>query len=131
MSILVVSATESKVTVDGEEVAGLQSIDFKVSREQVDITSVGLGERQGVIESGQLSVTGTLTIRSLNKKLDDLLYSVVPVSFNMVADLKKAGTTVKKITFDECFLDDKAFTLDAAGVGITVYNFTSTRVREE
>jgi len=131
MSLLVVSATESKVTVDGEEVTGLQSIDFKVNREQVDIASVGLGERQGVIETGQLSVTGTLTIRSLNKKLDDLLYSVVPASFNLVAELKKGGETVKKITFDECFLDDKAFTMDAAGVGMTVYNFTATRVREE
>jgi hypothetical protein len=131
MSILVVSATESKITIDGEEVTGLQSLDFKVNREQVDIASVGLGERQSVAETGLITVTGSLRIRSLNKKLDELLYAPVPASFNLVAELKKSGETVKKITFDECFLDDKSFTLDAAGVGITIYNFTSTRVREE
>jgi len=131
MSILVVSATESKVTIDGEEVTGLQSLDFKVTREQVDIASVGLGERQSVIETGLITVAGTLRIRSLNKALDTFLYSPIPVSFSLVAELKKAGETVRKITFDECFLDDKSFELTAAGVGLTVYNFTSTRVREE
>jgi hypothetical protein len=49
----------------------------------------------------------------------------------MVAELKQGETTVKTITFDECFLDDKSFELTANGVGITVYNFTATRVREE
>jgi hypothetical protein len=38
---------------------------------------------------------------------------------------------VKKITFDECFVEDKVFGLDATGVAVTTYNFTSTRIREE
>ncbi|MFB0543693.1 MAG: hypothetical protein ACETVR_02820 [Candidatus Bathyarchaeia archaeon] len=131
MSIMVVSATESKVLIDGNELAGLQSIDFKVDRQQVDVATIGLGERQTVIEAGQLLVTGTLRISSLNTWLDDLLYSVVPLSFNMVVELRKAGDLVRKLTFDECYLDDKSFNMDAAGVGLTVYNFTATRVREE
>ena len=131
MSIIRAAGTESKVLIDGNEVFGLQSIDFKVERKQVDIVSIGLGERQAVIETGQFTVTGTLRIASLNTALDDLLYALVPLSFNMVVQLKVAAGDTRKLTFDECFLDDKSFTMDAAGVGITVYNFTATRVREE
>jgi len=130
MAMVVVSAATSKVTIDGEEVKGIQSIDYKVRRRQVDVESVGMGERMGV-ESGLITVTGTVRIRSLNKKLDDLLYMPVPVPFNMVAELKKGNDLMKKITFDECYVDDKSFELGAEGVGITVYNFTATRVREE
>lgn len=130
MAMVVVSAATSKVTIDGEEVKGIQSIDYKVRRRQVDVESVGMGERMGV-ESGLIMVTGTVRIRSLYKKLDDLLYMPVPVPFNMVAELKKGNDLMKKITFDECYVDDKSFELGAEGVGITVYNFTATRVREE
>ncbi|MBM3292243.1 hypothetical protein FJY84_06155 [Candidatus Bathyarchaeota archaeon] len=130
MPIMHVSAAKSKVTIDGEEVLGLQSIDFKVRRRQADVESVGWGERVGV-ESGQVIVTGTLRISSLNKKLDGLLYMPTPTPFNMVADLKRGEETIKKITFDESYLDDKSFEMTANGVGVTVYNFTSTRVREE
>jgi len=130
MSLMVVSAATSKVMIDGEEVKGIQSLEYKVKRRQVDIESVGSGERIGV-ESGLVTVTATLRIRSLNKKLDDLLYMPVPVPFNLVAELKMGNNLVKRITFDECFVDDKSFELGADGVGITVYNFTATRVREE
>ena len=49
----------------------------------------------------------------------------------VVAELKKGDELVKKITFDECFLDDKSFELGVDDVATTVYTFTSTRVREE
>ena len=130
MSLMLVSASKSKVTIDGEEVHGIQSIDFKVRRRQADVESVGWGERIGV-ESGQVVVTGTLRINSMFKKLDELLYMAVPDSFNMVTELNKGDELVKKITFDECYLDDKSFEMTANGVGLTVYNFTATRVREE
>nr|QNO53418.1 hypothetical protein JNHLJEBA_00028 [Methanosarcinales archaeon ANME-1 ERB6] len=130
MATLIVSAAKSKVTIDGEEVSGLQSLDYKVSRRQADVAGVGADERIG-IESGLILVTGALRVQSLNKKLDEILYEPVPVSFNMVAELKKGDELVKKITFDECYLDDKSFELGAEGIGITVYTFTSTRVREE
>jgi len=128
--MLVVSSATSKVTIDGEEVKGIQSLEYKAKRRQVDVESVGMGERMGV-ESGLITVTGTVRIKSLFKKLDDLLYMPVPAPFNMVAELKKGDALIKKITFDECYLDDKSFELGAEGVGITVYNFTATRVREE
>ena len=130
MGPMIVSAAKSKVTIDGDIVDGIQSIDFKVRRRQADVESVGWGERIGV-ESGQVIVTGTLRVSSMFKKLDDLLYMAVPDSFNMVAELNKGEELVKKITFDECYLDDKSFEMTANGVGLTVYNFTATRVREE
>jgi hypothetical protein len=130
MATLIVSAAKSKVTIDGEEVSGLQSIEYKVKRRQADVAGVGTGERIGV-ECGLIVVNGVLKVHSLNKKLDELLYKPVPVPFNMVAELKKGDELVKKITFDECYLDDKSFELGAEGIGITVYTFTATRVREE
>ncbi len=127
---MIVSAAKSKVTINGEEVLGLQSMDFKVRRRQADVEAVGLLERIGV-ESGQVIVNGTLRISSLNKALDDILYAPNPEPFNMVAVLNRNDQQIRKITFDECFLDDKSFELSASGVGLTSYNFTSTRVREE
>jgi len=130
MSLMLVSAATSKVTIDGEEVKGIQSLEFKVKRRQIDIESIGSGERIGV-ECGLITVTGTIRVRSMCKKLDELLYMPVTVPFNMVAELKMGDKLVKKITFDECYIDDKSFELGPDGVGITVYNFTATRVREE
>ena len=130
MPLVAVSAAKSKVTIDGEEVSGLQSIDFKVRRRQSDVEAIGWGERVGV-ETGQVIVNATIRISSLNKKLDELLYQPTPTPFNLVADLKTGTETMKKITFDECFLDDKTFEMTANGTGLSVYNFTSTRVREE
>jgi hypothetical protein len=128
---MIVSAAKSKVLVEGNEIPGIQSLDFKVQRRQADIEAIGIAERIGV-EQGQVIVTGSLRISSLNSDLDDFLYPVDPPGFNMVLTLNVAeGTQVRQITFDECYLDDKTFEMTANGVGVTAYNFTSTRVREE
>jgi len=131
MSLLVASATESKVTIEGEEVVGLQSLDFKIIRQQIDVTGIGQGTLIGVAEAGMFKVNGTLRIRSLNKKLDELLYMAVPTPFSLVATLMKGGQQIKKIAFAECYLDDKSYEMETGGVGLTVYNFTAKAVREE
>jgi len=131
VSLMIVSAAKSKVLVEGNEIPGIQSLDFKVQRRQADIEAIGIAERIGV-EQGQVIVTGSIRISSLNTALDDFLYPVDPPGFNMVLTLNVAeGTKVRQITFDECYLDDKTFEMTANGVGVTAYNFTSTRVREE
>jgi hypothetical protein len=130
MSLILASAQESKVTIDGEEVVGLQSIDFKITRTQADISAIGWLERIGV-DSGQVIVKGSITVHSLNTHLDELLYQPVPTPFSMVVTLKKGDEQIKQITFDECYLDDKSFGMEATGVGLTTYNFTATRAREE
>ena len=131
MSLMIVSAAKSKVLVEGNEIPGIQSIDFKVRRRQADIEAIGVAERIG-IESGQVVVNGTIRVSSLSTALDDFLYPVDPPGFNMVLTLNVAeGTKVRQITFDEFYLDDKTFEMTANGVGVTSYSFTSTRVREE
>jgi hypothetical protein len=131
VSLMIVSAAKSKVLVEGNEIPGVQSLDFKVRRRQADIEAIGVAERIG-IEQGQVIVTGSLRISSLNTALDDYLYPVDPPGFNMVLTLNVGvGIKVRQITFDECYLDDKTFEMTANGVGVTAYNFTSTRVREE
>jgi hypothetical protein len=131
VSLMVVSAAKSKVLVEGVEIPGIQSVDFKVRRRQADIEAIGVAERIG-IEQGQVIVTGSLRISSLNTALDDYLYPVDPPGFNMVLTLNVGvGIKVRQITFDECYLDDKTFEMTANGVGVTTYNFTATRVREE
>jgi hypothetical protein len=128
---MVVSAAKSKVLVEGVEIPGIQSVDFKVRRRQADIEAIGVAERIG-IEQGQVIVTGSLRISSLNTALDDYLYPVDPPGFNMVLTLNAGvGIKVRQITFDECYIDDKTFEMTANGVGVTAYNFTATRVREE
>ena len=132
MPLVIASKATSTVTVEGEVIEGLQSIEFRVKRRQTDIEGVGLAERIGVEPMGLVTVTGTLRVKSLNKKLDELLFN--RQSFNMVAELKRGDELVKKITFDESYLDDKSFELGASppnDIATTVYTFTSTRVREE
>lgn len=128
--MLIASAAKSSVTIEGEPVEGVQSIDFSVKRRQADIEAIGSGERIGV-ESGQVVVTGSIRISSMNKLLDDRLYALTPESFNMVITLVKGAEQIRQITFNECYLDDKSFEMSANGVGLTVYNFTSTTVLEE
>jgi len=128
--MLIASAAKSSVTIEGEPVEGVQSIDFSVKRRQADIEAIGSGERIGV-ESGQVVVNGSIRISSMNKLLDDRLYALTPESFNMVITLVKGAEQIRQITFNECYLDDKSFEMSANGVGLTVYNFTSTTVLEE
>lgn len=128
--MLIASAAKSSVTIEGEPVEGVQSIDFSVKRRQADIEAIGSGERIGV-ESGQVVVNGSIRISSMNKLLDDRLYALTPESFNMVITLVKGTEQIRQITFNECYLDDKSFEMSANGVGLTVYNFTSTTVLEE
>ena len=105
MSLMLVSSATSKVLIDGEEVKGIQSLEFKVKRRQIDIPSIGSGERLGV-ECGLVTVSGSIKVSSLCKKLDDLLYMPVTVPFNMVAELRMGNNMTKKITFDECYVND-------------------------
>lgn len=131
MSHVVASAQESKVLLEGKEIVGLQSIDFKVVRQQIDVHAIGMDQRIGVAETGMFKINGTLRVRSMCKELDDYLYMPVQTPFSLVAMLRRAGKQMKKIAFEECFIEDKSYEMGTGGVGLTVYNFTSKAVREE
>ncbi len=126
------SANVSNIKIDGEVVAGLQAIEYKIVRNRQNVHNIGIDERIGV-DYGPMYVTGSLRVRSSYPKLDTMLIAGVAdvKSFQLVVELKKLGQAVKTLSFDDCFLEGKSFSLDANGVGISDYSFTATRVREQ
>jgi hypothetical protein len=128
---MIFSANRSKVQVDGEVVEGLQTLAFKVVTAKQDVPAVGSNERVDVI-FGLRTVQGELSVRSVNAKLDGLLQG--QGKFQIVAELKKdEGDKAPKrtLSFDDCYVEGKAFALDASGSALTTYSFSATRVREE
>lgn len=130
MAIEIWSATESKVMVDSSEVEGLQSIEFKVNRSRTDIVAVGQPLRQGV-EYGVKVITGKLKVKSTNPQLDEKLgkTDLDDARFTLQAQLKK-GSRTKNVTFQDCYLDDREFSIDVNGVGIATYTFSATDIQE-
>lgn len=130
MAVSVWSATDSKVIVDSTEVEGLQSLDYKVNRSRQDIVAIGQPLRQGV-EYGVKVVTGTLKVKStcpaLDKKLNEK--ELEQSKFTLQAQLKK-GQATKNVTFQDCYLDGRDFTMDVNGVGIAIYTFSATDIQE-
>ena len=135
----VISANVSDVKCDGEAIPGLQSINYQIVRNRQNVQRIGSEERLGV-DYGPLQVNGSIVVRSTYPKLDSLLIKTGAdmKSFQIVVDLKsgaigtgKWGQSVKSVTFDECYLEGKTYAMDANGVGLSTYTFTSTRVREQ
>jgi hypothetical protein len=125
------SANRSNVLVDGEAVEGLQSLAFRVLTEREDIRAIGSAERVGV-SFGLRSVQGEIVVRSAHYKLDDHLKD--QSKFQIVANLKKeeaADAPKRTLSFDECFVENKDFSIGAGGTVVTTYVFSATRVREE
>jgi hypothetical protein len=127
-----ISANVSNIKVDGEVIQGLQSIDFKIVRNRQNVHNIGIDERIGV-DYGPMYVTGNLRVRSTYPKLDTMLIKGVAdvKPFQLVVELKKLGQSIKTLSFDDCYLEGKTFSMDANGVGISDYSFTATRLREQ
>jgi hypothetical protein len=129
---VIVSANVSNVKIDGEVVGGLQAIEYKVVRNRQNVHNIGHDERVSV-DYGPMFVSGSLRVRSTNPPLDNKLTEAVadvkPVQ--IVVELKKLGEKIKTLSFDECYLEGKTFSMDSNGVGISDYTFTATRLREQ
>ena len=121
------SATASEVKVNEETIAGLQAIEYAMLRNRQDVGAIGTDERIAVY-FGLKVVSGRLRVASASKTLDKLLQSSEAFSISAVL---KHGETVRHVTFDSCFMEDKQFSLSALSHGETVYAFTAARVREE
>ncbi|HIH44878.1 MAG TPA: hypothetical protein HA257_07355 [Candidatus Methanoperedenaceae archaeon] len=130
MAITIWSARDSKVMVDSTEVEGLQSIEYKVNRTRSDVVAIGQPLRQGV-EYGVKVVTGTLRVKSTCPPLDEKLAKTVldEAKFTLQAQLKK-GDATKTVTFQECYLDGRDYSMDVNGVGIASYTFSATDIEE-
>lgn len=133
MSTLV-AANASKIQIDGKDVRGVTSIDFKVTRSKEDIQSIDTQERVGAYY-GALKVTGSLKVKSAYEELDKKMYVEVPkvATFQIMVTLYPQGkdSKVRQITFDECILEGKSLAMSANGIPETTYEFSATRVREE
>ncbi len=122
----VFSANESAVLVDGVAIEGVRSVDYRRSTVRSDLYALGSSERIGVV-TGQHSVEGRIRVASTAPPLDTVVGDKL---FQIAAPLRHGGTEVT-VTFDDCLLTEKSFTMGAGGHGETVYTFTATRVREE
>jgi len=127
----IASANVSVVKVDGEVIPGVQSIEWKIIRNRQNIYNIGSQERIGV-DVGPLYVHGLIRVRSTSTKLDEMLLKdekSIEGKQILVQGVFRT-TKVKDIAFDDAYIEEKTFSIDANGVGISVYTFTSTRVRE-
>lgn len=129
-----VAANASKIQIDGKDVRGVTSIDFKVTRSKEDIQSIDTEERIGAYY-GALKVTGSLKVKSAYPELDKKMYIEVPkvATFQIIVTLYPQGkdSKIRQITFDECILEGKSMAMSANGIPETTYEFSATRVREE
>jgi hypothetical protein len=123
----VITAFASEVKINEETLEGLQSIEYSMVKNRQHIGAIGTDERIAVY-FGLKVVNGKLRVATINKTLDGFLQD--NTEFSISATLKH-GETIRKVTFDSCFLEHKAFALISEGHGETVYSFTATRVREE
>ena len=124
------SANRSSVLVNGTAIEGLQSLVYRVVTERQDVRAIGTDERVDVI-FGLRTVQGELVVQSANSELDAALTE--RSKFQIVANLKRDESEGAKrtLSFDDCFIEAKSFSLSAGGVVATTYTFTATRAREE
>lgn len=120
------AASESAVLVNGEAIEGVTSIEYRRHQVRTNIYSIGGSERIG-LSSGPITVDGRLRVTSANAALDALGSGD---QFQIAATLRQGETQVS-VSFDECYMVEKAFEMSAGGHGAAVYAFTATRVREE
>ena len=120
------AASESKVLVNGTEVEGVRSIDYRHVQRRENVYALGSTERLDSV-SGPQHVEGRLTVASASAVLDGLQHDTV---FQVIAQLKKgdSGTTV---SFVDCEIHETSFSLEVGGFGEAVYGFTATRVTRE
>ncbi len=121
------TAFASEIKVNEETIEGLQSIEYSLSKNRRDVGAVGTAERISVYFGLQV-VIGRLRVASANLTLDKFLLD--NTKFSVSATLRHDETS-HKLTFDDCFMEDKAFGLNIDSHATTVYTFTATRVREE
>jgi hypothetical protein len=127
----VFSANSSNIRLDGKPIEGLQSLTYRVVTEREDIRAIGTNERIDV-SFGLRSVQGEIVVKSISSELDDYHHQLT--KFQLVVNLKKdlsADGPKRVLSFDDCFLENKAMGMDAGGTALTTYGFTATRLREE
>jgi hypothetical protein len=120
------AANESAVLVDGVAIEGVRAVEYRTRVVRQDLYALGSSERIGVV-IGPRSVEGRIRVTSSAPALDAL---VGDAFFQISAPLRQ-GTTSATVSFHDCQLTEKSFSMDAGGHGETIYSFTATRVHQE
>lgn len=126
MAATIFAANESSVLLNGQPVDGVQGIDFRFNQVRTNVYALGSAERAAMVSGPQL-VEGRLHVVSTSAAMNALTGEA---PFQITAMLKR-GAAQMTVTFDECHLTGKTFTLKTGGAGEAVYEFTAARVREE
>ena len=121
----IVAAAESQVLVDGNLISGVRAIEYRTQHGRSNVYALGSSERIGVVAGPQV-VQGRLRVASNSPELSRL---AADATFQLTAELKHGDTTVT-VTFDECYLTERGFSLSVGEFGEAVYGFTATRVVE-
>lgn len=124
---LIFAANESAVLINGEPVRGVQSLEYRRVRERNNVYAVGGAERVSVV-TGRESVEIRLSVASISPLVDEAGWNEEE-PFQMVAQLRQ-GEGQLSVSFDECLITEKNFSMPVAGRGETVYDITATRVQE-
>lgn len=127
----ILTANSSSVTIDGESVAGIQSITYREVRQQRDVMALGTDERIGVAYGGK-RITGEIVVTSSDGTLNQKMAQ--KSAFQIVANLGKefgTGEGSQTVTFNDCYVEDQAFGLNANDIAITTYMFTATSMSIE
>lgn len=130
----ILTANNTHVTIDGQPVPGLRSISYKTIRNRQDVPEIGVNKRIGVV-FGRWKITGTIIVNSVSETLNKHMEADSNFQIVITMDIPPVDPngqkTTKSLSFDQCHLDDREFSLDAHGYAITTYTFTSTELREK
>src|SRR5262245_14659035 len=103
----VFTANSSGILVNNENIEGVRGIHYQLEREQSDVQAVGSPERIAVYY-GATRVRGKIRVASVSNTLDGLAAS--GEVFQVVANLTH-GQASRSVSFDECHVDGKEFSM--------------------
>src|SRR5687768_9969593 len=107
------TAFASEAKVNEETLEGLQSIEYRQTKNRHDVGAIGTDERIGVY-FGLKIVAGNLRIASASPTLDQLLQDNATFSLSVTL---RHGETTRTVAFDNVFLDQKQFSLGTESHG--------------
>lgn len=118
------AASESIVKVGNDTIEGVRAIEYRHQQMRSNIYALGTTERIGMV-SGAQSIEGRLRVASTSDVLNQMAGE-----FQVIAILKH-GAIQMTVTFDECYMLEKNFSIEVNGHGEVVYTFSAARMREE
>jgi hypothetical protein len=121
----IIAANESTVQVNGKPVEGVRSLEYRKRTVRESVYGFGSAERM-TLTSGAQTIEGRLTVASAAAGLD----AIEGETLFQISALLRHGNTTVSVSFDDCYMTEKSFSLAVGGYGEAVYGFTATRVRE-